>query len=75
MSNPSSAPTLPILAHKSYPAVDVSVPRQGGPGMTQGNLAAVQGAPGLVEQERLELEELREKKRWRQEQGKVHSKT
>ena len=46
---------------------------QGGPGM--GNLAAVPAAPGLLDQERLELEELREKKRRRQEQGKVHSKT
>ena len=36
-----------------------------------GNLVAVPAAPGLLDQERLELEELREKKRRRQEQNVI----
>ena len=68
MSNPITAgPTPLVLAHKSSPV------EQGGPGM--GNLAAVPAAPGLLNQERLDLEEPREKKKRRQEEGKVHSKT
>ena len=35
----------------------------------------ISAAPGLLDQERLDLEEPREKKKRRQEEGKVHSKT
>ena len=49
------------------------IPGQGVPGM--GNLVAVPAAPGLLDHERLDLEEPREKKKRRQEEGKVHSKT
>ena len=49
------------------------IPGQGVSGI--GNLVAVPAAPGLLNQERLDLEEPREKKKRRQEEGKVHSKT
>ena len=47
----------------------MTIPGQGGLGI--GNLVAVLAAPGLLDQERLELEELREKKRRRQEQNVI----